>query len=89
MTRYRAVYNFLLHERDWVTSSEIREITGITPQEVRELCQEFPAVFVSSPHGYKLARNASAFEIRDCVQSLLSRASKITTRAAALAGRLG
>lgn len=72
----------------WVTQSHITEATGITGPEMRSLCQTFPSEFISSQHGYKQSHYATREEVRNCVQGLLGRAEKITSRASALAGRL-
>lgn len=84
-----AVYDYLRERGNrWTTAKTIDEFTGVSPSQMRALCQDLPAEYVSSNSGYKLVRNATRAEVLNCVQHLLSRADKITTRAAALAGRL-
>lgn len=80
--------DYLSSQRYWKNSAEIRAVTTLSPKRVRELCQIYPATFVSSVEGYKLVSNATHSEILHCVQSLLGRSDKIMARASALASRL-
>ena len=82
--RDRAAIVRTMREQGWVTSGTIREWTGISPVRVRQLCQIYPCLLISSSMGYKLAREATSTEIQACVQSLLHRSEKIMQRASAL-----
>ena len=83
--RHRASIVELLKDTcHWTTASDIERWTGISPSRVRELCQIFPCLLISRSQGYKLANNATASEVRECVQSLLHRSEKIMARASAL-----
>lgn len=73
---------------EWSTQREITAWTGLSGVETRKVAHENPAMLVSGTQGYKLAAYATPDEIVHCVQTLLSRAEKITARAAALSGRL-
>ena len=85
-----ALRNYLMTTpmHEWTTQSTITAWTGLTGVEVRQVMQEFPAGFVSSTSGYKLAKYASRRDIQHCVTTLLSRSEKMIARAAALSGRL-
>ena len=72
----------------WSTSSNIRERTGLSAIIVRRVCQRYPALFVSSTDGYKLAAYATRAEIQHCVATLISRSDKMIRRAAVLSSRL-
>ncbi len=85
----RAALVALLHAvTRWVTATEIRMHTGLTGKRVRQLCQIYPTLLVSSSEGYKLSRNATHSEKIKCVQSLIARGEKIISRASQLAGTL-
>ena len=68
----------------WRPSGSIQSATGVTPLEMRELCQLFPQTFLGSSRGYKPVRSATLEEINDCVRTLLSRSEKIMHRARSL-----
>ena len=72
----------------WTTQSEITAATNLRGTEVREICQNFPASFVSSTFGYKSVANASRGEVQHNVTVLISRSTKMLERAAALSGLL-
>ncbi len=73
---------------DWATASTIYDMTGVTPKDVRVVCQAYPHLLVSSTAGYKLTRYASKREVQHCVTTLLSRSEKMIQRAAALSTKL-
>jgi len=81
-------YLYLRPPSKWTTQREITNATGLSGTLMRSVCQEYPSTFISSTEGYKLAVLASSAEIRHCLQTLLSRAAKITHRASVLAGQL-
>ena len=72
----------------WETQRTITGQTGLSGVTVRQVCQAYPAMFVSSTSGYKLAAFASRYEVQHCVATLISRSEKMISRAAALSGRL-
>ena len=72
----------------WTTQPALTEWTGLSGVTVRQVCQAYPAMFVSSKEGYKLATYATTYEIQRCVSTLISRSEKMIHRAAALSGRL-
>jgi hypothetical protein len=92
---HKALSEYLGRSFGWVTSGTIRENIGYDAANigydaatVRKVCQMYPSVYVSSTEGYKHHTRASRREIQHCVTTLLSRAEKITSRAAALSSRL-
>jgi len=72
----------------WTTAREISRDLNIAPEVVREICQHYPASFVSSTEGYKVASLATNAEIQHCVTTLISRSEKMLHRASALSGHL-
>ena len=85
---HRAVREYLDSGFGWVTASTIELNVGVRSSTLRELCQLYPSIYVSSTEGYKLYTRATRRDIQHCVTTLLSRAEKMTSRAAALSGRL-
>ena len=88
MDLFDYVYDFLLEQRGWTKAQAIQHKVGVTPSEMRALCQEYPWAFISSHEGYRLTRTAPKSEIRACVQNLLGRAEKIIARASVLSARI-
>ena len=72
----------------WVTQSEIELHTGVKGVTMRQVCQAYPATFVSSTEGYKLAMYSTRREIQHCVAVLMQRSERMLHRAQALSGRL-
>ncbi len=87
---YIALRQFLIAQpaHKWMKASEILFEIGITPTEVREVCQNYPSSFVSSTDGYKAVSKATRAEIQHCVTTLIGRSEKMLARASALSGHL-
>ena len=83
-----AIRHLFRDDDSWRTSRYINEYTGLSALRIRELCQIYPTLLISSPQGYKLTRLATHREITHCVQSLITRGQKIIERASQLAGTL-
>jgi len=83
-----AIRHLLRDEYHWQTSGYIGSAIGLSSVRIRELCQIYPTLLISSTQGYKLTRNATHSEITHCVQSLITRGQKIIERASQLAGTL-
>jgi hypothetical protein len=76
-----------LRDGSWLTANKIWAATGVTPTEMRRLCQEKQGSYISGPQGYKRADRATDIEISYCITDLMSRASAILERAATLERR--
>lgn len=88
MNNSKRVQNYLEIRRDiqdgWVTSRQIQYMLGITPLQLRELCQNHSQTFLSSFKGYKLVKYASREELDAALRQLMSRSNKIMNRARSL-----
>lgn len=72
----------------WVTQSTIFANTGLTGVIVRQVCNAYPTLAVSSTSGYKLAHYATRAQIQRTVASLTNRSIKMLERAKRLSGLL-
>lgn len=68
----------------WVTQGTIAAETGLTGVTVRQVCNAFPLLVVSSTLGYKLSNYATPRQIQASVASLTNRSIKMLVRARAL-----
>jgi len=88
--QYVALRSYLINQSPhmWLTSGQINADLGIAPKQVRRICQEHPAEFVSSTDGYKSVGRANKEEIQHCVTTLIQRSNKMLVRASALSAKL-
>lgn len=84
--QHRAVLNVLAHG-NWLTAHEIKHVTGVSPTEMRAICQDRPGSYISSQLGYKRADMATNDEIAECVDDLVGRATAILQRVSVLSRR--
>lgn len=83
-----SVREFLATRKHWTTSGTISTVTGFNGVAIRQACQAYPRTFVSSTLGYKLAVYATRGEIQHCVATLISRSTKMLSRASDLSTHL-
>lgn len=85
-TRHERVLN-ALRLGDWLTAADLQAWTGVTPTQMRELCQEHPGSYISSQYGYKRTDRATNEEIAECLDDLVGRATAILQRVSVLSRR--
>jgi hypothetical protein len=72
---------------DWLTAAHIAWVTGVSPTQMRALCQEHPGSYISSTRGYKRSDRATNDEIAECIDDLVGRATAILQRVSVLSRR--
>jgi len=70
-----------LKGRDWIGSKQIKQAIGLNERTARSLAEHSDGEIISSQRGYKLIYDATADEVSHSINSLESRAKKITARA--------
>ena len=88
-TDHRILKHYL-SDGQWHKQKDISRATGLRGSTVRQICQTHPTVYLGNvSKGYCLVDRASREDIDHAINSLRSRARKISERADALERHLG